>query len=87
MPVRICIHTKTNGTQCGSPAMRGDLRCYYHYRQRRPLRRLVGLNNISTPAGRQEALAIVIRSLHSGTLDHDAAEKILRSIAMAMKEK
>jgi hypothetical protein len=67
--------------------MRGDLRCYHHYRQRKPLRRLIGLNDISTPAGRQEALDMVVRALHSGTLDHDAADKILRSVALAMKDK
>ena len=87
MPFRTCIHIKTNGAQCGSPAMRGDLRCYYHHRQRKPLRRLVGINDISTPAGRQEALGIVFRSLVSGTVNLDVADKMLRSIAMAMKGK
>jgi hypothetical protein len=29
-----CQHIKTNGSQCGSPALRHQLLCYYHDRQR-----------------------------------------------------
>jgi hypothetical protein len=29
-----CQHIKTNGTQCGSPAMRNIEYCYFHYRWR-----------------------------------------------------
>jgi len=28
--IRRCRHIKTNGTQCGSPALKGGERCYYH---------------------------------------------------------
>jgi len=28
--IRRCRHVKTNGTQCGSPALKGKERCYYH---------------------------------------------------------
>ena len=29
-----CQHIKTNGSQCGSPALRNQQLCYYHDRQR-----------------------------------------------------
>src|SRR5207253_3564725 len=29
-----CQHIKTNGTQCGSPALRNGEYCYFHYRWR-----------------------------------------------------
>jgi hypothetical protein len=28
--IRRCRHIKTNGTQCGSPALKGKELCYYH---------------------------------------------------------
>ena len=35
--IRRCQHIKIGGTQCGSPALRGETFCYYH-RQYRPLK-------------------------------------------------
>ena len=32
--IRRCRHIKTNGTQCGSPALKGKERCYYHEQNR-----------------------------------------------------
>ncbi|MGO9403016.1 MAG: hypothetical protein ACLPVW_06035 [Terriglobales bacterium] len=32
--IRRCGHIKTNGTQCGSPALKGKERCYYHEHNR-----------------------------------------------------
>lgn len=33
-PIAQCQHTKKNGSQCGSPALRNHQFCYYHQRQR-----------------------------------------------------
>ncbi len=30
MQIRRCYHVKVNGTQCGSPALRGKCYCYFH---------------------------------------------------------
>src|ERR1035438_4982490 len=30
MEIRRCRHVKTNGTQCGSPALKAKELCYYH---------------------------------------------------------
>ena len=32
--IRRCRHVKTNGTQCGSPALKGKELCFYHDRNR-----------------------------------------------------
>src|ERR1035437_7358781 len=32
--IRRCRHVKTNGTQCGSPAVKGKELCFYHERNR-----------------------------------------------------
>ncbi|HLH09096.1 MAG TPA: hypothetical protein VKW78_17800 [Terriglobales bacterium] len=31
--IPICIHIKSDGVRCGSPALRGHSRCYFHLRQ------------------------------------------------------
>lgn len=66
--------------------MRGDLRCYYHFRQRKPLRRLINLADLSTPNGRQEALGMVFRAITSQTIDLDTADRMLRTIAISMRK-
>ncbi len=37
-----CQHTKKNGSQCGSPALRNQQFCYYHDRQRPVIQNLPG---------------------------------------------
>src|SRR5258708_33429133 len=32
MSVALCRHIKTNGTRCQSPALTGELWCYFHHR-------------------------------------------------------
>lgn len=34
MQIRRCHHIKVNGTQCGSPALRGKCYCYFHHQYR-----------------------------------------------------
>ncbi len=31
--ISICTHIKSDGIRCGSPAMRGHSRCYFHLKQ------------------------------------------------------
>lgn len=31
--IKICTHIKFDGVRCGSPAMRGNSRCYFHLKQ------------------------------------------------------
>jgi hypothetical protein len=41
-PVPQCQHIKTDGSQCGSPALRNRQLCYYHHRQRPIIQNLPG---------------------------------------------
>src|SRR5271169_4705534 len=36
--IRSCTHIKVNGTRCGSPALRGEVFCYFHQRMIRGVR-------------------------------------------------
>jgi hypothetical protein len=85
MTSRTCIHTKTNGTQCGSPAMRDELRCYFHYKQQKPLTRLAGLSTISNPADRALVLDKVVRALINGRIDPEVARAMLYAIQISMQ--
>jgi hypothetical protein len=46
-PVLRCQHIKVDGVQCGSPALRGERRCYFHERW----------NSVDTGKGRYHSLA------------------------------
>jgi hypothetical protein len=37
--MNLCLHIKTNGERCGSPALRGETHCYFHHQQRRRIAR------------------------------------------------
>ena len=84
MPLRICIHTKTDGRQCGSPAMRGELRCYFHYRQQKPIKHIAHLGDLSTQKGRARALSDVYRALWHRRIDAETAGKLLYAIQSSM---
>ena len=36
--IRVCTHIKVNGVPCGSPALRGEIFCYFHQRMIRGVR-------------------------------------------------
>ena len=80
---RTCIHTKANGIQCGSPAMRGDLRCYFHYRQQKPFNKAAGLASIASAKTRTLALDQVFRALIHGRIDPEVARAMLYAIQIA----
>ena len=46
-PILRCQHIKVDGVQCGSPALRGERRCYFHERW----------NSVDTGKGRYHSLA------------------------------
>jgi hypothetical protein len=77
-----CVHVRTNGVRCGSPAMRGQERCYFHDRQARPpiphhLPLLEDANGI------QCALMVVIGRLYASTIDHKTAALLLYALRIA----
>src|SRR5512142_3324778 len=82
--IRRCNHIKTNGTRCGSPALRNHDFCHYH-RQAYidfPLRRMpakpspipkMNLGYIEDPDGIHYALTKIVYAIVDGSIDHKSA--------------
>ena len=48
--IKICSHIKTDGSRCGSPALRHQDHCYFHHEQRkREARKLRVARSCSCP--------------------------------------
>jgi hypothetical protein len=87
-----CQHVKTNGTQCGSPALRRRRLCFFHDRIRReqariaadvPLSRTFELPLLEDANSVQVALMKVIQMLASGRMEHKTAGLILYALQTA----
>ena len=88
-----CHHLKTNGTQCGSPALRNHKFCYFHQRWRQ--RRLVINTNIQRERSKvtlpvfedansiQVGLMEVTRLLLTNQIDHKTAGLLLYALQTA----
>jgi hypothetical protein len=87
-----CQHIKTNGTQCGSPALRRRRHCFFHDRIRREQARIRAeasaqptfeLPLLEDANCVQVALMKVIQMLASGRMDHKTAGLILYALQTA----
>ena len=88
--IRICTHIKVNGVPCGSPALRGEVFCYFHQRMIRGVRtpaksRLHPIALIENEEGIQASLMEVINALVRNTIDLRRAQLILRALHIAVK--
>src|SRR5271170_8076809 len=88
--IRVCTHIKVNGVPCGSPALRGEVFCYFHQRMIRGVRtptksRLHPIALIENEEGIQAALMEVINALVRNTIDFRRAQLILRALQIAVK--
>jgi len=91
MPIQLCTHFFNDGHRCGSPAMRGERKCYYHHPTRRPVanpyerrsRRGFQLEAPRDHIELQEALGEVIQRLASNRLDVHRAGLLLYSLQLA----
>jgi hypothetical protein len=88
--VRLCTHIKVNGVPCGSPALRGEVFCYFHQRMFRGVRtpansRLHPVALIEDELGIQAALMEVINALVRNTVDFPRAQLILRALHIAVR--
>jgi hypothetical protein len=88
--IRFCTHIKVNGTRCGSPALRGEVFCYFHQRMIRGVRtptksRLHPIALIENEEGIQASLMEVINALVRNTIDFRRAQLILRALHIAVK--
>ncbi|MGH9494376.1 MAG: hypothetical protein ACRD3B_05210 [Candidatus Sulfotelmatobacter sp.] len=87
-----CQHVKTNGTQCGSPALRRRRHCFFHDRIQRERARIAAnrsiLRRFDLPLledanSVQMALMKVIQMLGSGEMDHKTAGLMLYALQTA----
>jgi hypothetical protein len=87
---RVCTHIKVNGVPCGSPALRGEIFCYFHQRMIRGVRtppksRLHPIALIEDEHGIQASLMEVINALVRNTIDLRRAQLILRALHIAVR--
>ncbi|MGA9508131.1 MAG: hypothetical protein WBV55_05730 [Candidatus Sulfotelmatobacter sp.] len=88
--VRICTHIKVNGIPCGSPALRGELFCYFHQRLIRGVRtppksRLHPMAFLEDAESIQSSLMETINALVRNTIDFRRAQLILRALHIAAR--
>ncbi|HTC49505.1 MAG TPA: hypothetical protein VK722_19445 [Candidatus Aquilonibacter sp.] len=87
---RICTHIKPSGHRCGSPALRGEIFCYFHQRMIRGVRtppnsRLHPIAILEDSKSIQASLMEIINALVRNTIDYRRAQLILRALHMAAK--
>ena len=86
-----CQHVKTNGTQCGSPALRRRKYCYFHDNIRTERAKIAARNSLcrfdlpllEDANAVQMALMKVIQMLGSGIMDHKTAGLMLYALQTA----
>jgi hypothetical protein len=88
--IRSCTHIKVNGVPCGSPALRGEVFCYFHQRMIRGVRtppksRLHPIALIENEEGIQASLMEIINALVRNTIDFRRAQLVLRALHIAVK--
>jgi hypothetical protein len=98
MSVALCRHIKTNGTRCQSPALTGELWCYFHHRLHQRHAgfrrnssnvdyRLPGPHIELAPLEDREsiqlALSVVINALATGQLEIPRATALLYGLQIA----
>jgi hypothetical protein len=88
--VRLCSHIKVNGIPCGSPALHGEVFCYFHQRMIRGVRtpdksRLHPVALIEDGFGIQASLMEVINALIRNTIDFRRAQLVLRALHIAAR--
>jgi hypothetical protein len=92
LSIRRCQHIKTNGTQCGSPAMREHNYCYFHMRwHQRGMQvkayleeqQIITLPTLEDANSIQVGLAEVMRQLVAQLIDHRTAALLLYALQTA----
>src|SRR5258706_6097913 len=80
-PMRTCIHTKSDGLQCGSPAMRHNIRCYFHAQHaRRRMKSFVDLPPLTDPRTRNFLLTEIMNGILQGTIDPETARSLIYAV-------
>ena len=90
--IRRCQHIKVNGIQCGSPAKRNEMHCFFHEQCRLMSRQInmkfsehgiIKLPTLEDANSIQLGLAEVMRLLVTQQIDHRTASLLLRALRIA----
>ena len=90
--IRRCQHIKVNGIQCGSPAKRNEMHCFFHEQCRLMSRQInmkfsehgiIKLPTLEDANSIQLGLAEVMRLLVTQQIDHRTASLLLRALRTA----
>ena len=82
--VRTCTHIKVTGVRCGSPALRGEQYCYFHYRMLCDSR-ISHVALLENEEAIQVSLMEIVNSLLRGTIDVKRGELVLRALNTAVR--
>ena len=82
--IRSCTHIKVTGVRCGSPALRGEEYCYFHYRMLCESR-VSHVALLENEEAIQVSLMEVVNSLLRGTIDVKRGELVLRALNTAVR--
>jgi hypothetical protein len=88
--IRICSHIKVNGVRCGSPALRGEIFCYFHQRMIRGVRtpprsRIHPMAMLEDEASIQASLMETINAIVRNQIDVNRARLVLRALHIATR--
>jgi hypothetical protein len=87
-----CQHIKTNGVQCGSPALRTERHCFFHNQHRRrtyeydpyePVKSALNLPALEDANSIQVVLTEVLRLILTRHIDQKSASLLLRALRLA----
>jgi hypothetical protein len=82
--VRTCTHIKVTGVRCGSPALRGEQYCHFHYRML-CTSRVSHVALLENEEAIQVSLMEIVNSLLRGTIDVKRGELVLRALNTAVR--
>ncbi|MGA8938189.1 MAG: hypothetical protein WB439_03410 [Acidobacteriaceae bacterium] len=91
MPIQLCTHRFLDNHKCGSPALRGELYCYFHHPRRRPTSNRYERQSrrgftLPTPRSQrevQDAIGQITERLASNKIDVNRASVLLYGLQLA----
>jgi hypothetical protein len=83
-----CTHVKTNGAVCGSPALKGEDKCYWHTHVTEHVQRNAALVNfpiLDDGGAIQIVIMKVLRAIAEHRIDYKAAQLMIWGAQVAMR--
>lgn len=82
--IRQCDHLKVTGDRCGSPAMRGAHKCYFHLRPQKIDD--FQINSITDPISRQKAITEIFNALLANKMEPKRASALLYALQVSQQK-